>query len=81
MFIFVNIRFEIQLKISQAGKRLADATNHMVECARTCAGNSTNWYTWDQVELDRIAALRNAAESIRNYFGRNPDNEWELLLN
>ena len=49
----------IQVKISTAVKRLSDATDHIVECAKACASNSTEWdCEWDtlleQVEWDRI---------------------------
>ena len=62
-----------------AAKRLADATDHVVECAKACASNSTNVDSWEQVEWDRMDALRSASVNIRNNFGRDPDNQWQIL--
>ena len=70
----------IQVKISTAVKRLSDATDHIVECAKACASNSTEWDCWEQVELYRICALRSAAANIKYNFAKNPDNQWQLLF-
>ena len=70
----------IQVKILTAVKRLSDASDHVVECAKACASNSTERDSWEQVEWDRMGALRIASANIRNNFGRNPDNQWQLLF-
>ena len=68
------------MQILTAAKRLADATDHVVECAKACASNPTNLDSWEQVEWDRMDALRSASVNIRNNFGRDPDNQWQILL-
>ena len=68
------------MKILTAVKRLSDASDHVVECAKACASNSTERESWEQVEWDRMGALRIASANIRNNFGRNPDNQWQLLF-
>ena len=82
----VSIHSKIQVKILKATKRLADETDHIVECAKACASNSTEWdCEWDtlleQVEWDRLWAPRRASANIRNNFAKNPDNQWQLLFN
>ena len=80
VFYIVITHSTIQVKISTAVKRLSAATDRIVECAKACASNSTEWDSWEQVEHDRIGALRIASANIRNNFGRNPDNQWQLLF-
>ena len=76
----VSIYAQIQVKISRATRRLADETDHIVECAKACASISTERDCWEQVEYDRIGALRSAAANIRYNFAKNPDNQWQLLF-
>ena len=76
----VSIHSKIQVKILKATKRLADETDHIVECAKACASNSTEWDSSEQVEWDKIGALRSASANIKNSFGRNVDNQWQLIL-
>ena len=68
------------MQILTSAKRLADATDHIVECAKACESNSTNLDSWEQVEWDRMDALRSASVNIKNNFGRDPDNQWQILL-
>ena len=76
----VSIYAQIQVKISTAVKRLSDATDHVVECAKACASNSTEWDSSEQVKWDKIGALRSASANIKNSFGRDVDNQWNLIL-
>ena len=64
-----------------AAKRLADATDLVVECAKACASNSTNLDSWEQVEWDRMDALRSASVNIRNILGETLTTNGKYYLN
>ena len=78
--VVVIIHSKIQVIILTAAKRLADETDHIIECAKACTSNSIEWDSWEQVPWDKVGALRSASANIRNNFGRNPDNQWQLLF-